>query len=144
MLSAEHPNAVNSFTSVSVAQLEAGNYEVESEGERWSMLVVCTLRCRAYFEAGMISRASCAALDHVAKQAMFSCDTELDRWSVLGFLRAKLLSFSQFLFGLGSLSFSIRSEERSGNASKFTHLWLVGRRGNWCQRFLEVLWRGAS
>ena len=136
MLSAEHPNAVNSFTGASEALLEAGNYEVDSEGERRRMF--------AYFEADMISRAFCAALDHVAKQGMFSCDTELDRRSVLGFFWAKLLSFSQFLFELESLAFSIRSEERSGNASKFTHLWHDGRRGVWCQRFLEVVWRGAS
>ena len=82
----------------------------------------------------MISRAACAALNHVAKEAMFSCDTELDRWSVLGFFCAKLLSFSELPFGLGSLAFNVsaeidcmgfcrRSEERSGNASKFTHLW---------------------
>ena len=129
MLSAEHPNAVK-FTGASEALLEAGNYEVVSEGERRRMLDVCTLRCHDYFEVGMISRASYAALDHVAKQAMFSCDTELDRWSVLGFLWAKLLSFSQFLFELESLAFSIRSKERSGNASKFTHLWLDGRRGS--------------
>ena len=86
---------------------------------------------------------------------MFSCDTELDRWSVLGFFCTKLLSFSELPFGLGSLAFNVsveiecmgfckRSEERSGNASNFTHLWLVGRQGNWCQRFLEVVWRGAS
>ena len=34
---------------------------------------------------------------------MFSCDTELDRWSALGFFCAKLLSFSEFQFGLGRL-----------------------------------------
>ena len=45
----------------------------------------------------------CAALDHVAKQAMFSCDTELDRWSALGFCCVKLLSLSAFQFGLGHL-----------------------------------------
>ena len=56
----------------------------------------------------MISRAACAALDHVAKEAMFSCDTDLDRWSVLGFFCAKLLSFSEPTFGLGSLAFTER------------------------------------
>ena len=48
-------------------------------------------RYRAYFEAGMIGMAACAALDHVTKQAMFSCQTQLDRWSVLDFFCAKLL-----------------------------------------------------
>ena len=58
---------------------------------------------------------------------------------MLGFFGAKLLSFSELPFGLGSLAFNvsaeiermgfcIRSEERSGNSSYFTHLWLVGRK----------------
>ena len=38
--------------------------------------------------------AACAALDHVAKQAMFCCDTELERWSVFSFFCAKLLIVS--------------------------------------------------
>jgi hypothetical protein len=92
------------------ALLEAGDYEVDLEGERRRMLDVCTLRYHAYFEAGMISRAACAALDHVAKEAMFSCDTELDRWSVLGFFCAKLLSFSELPFGLGSLALNVSAE----------------------------------
>ena len=58
----------------------------------------------------MTSRAACAALDHVAKEAMFSCDNELDRWSVLGFFCAKPLSFSELLFGLGSLAFNVSAE----------------------------------
>ena len=58
----------------------------------------------------MISRGACAALEHMAKQAMFSCDTELDRWSVLGFFCAKLLSFSELPFGLGSLAFNVSAE----------------------------------
>ena len=56
---------------------------------------------------------------------------------MLGFFCAKLLSFSELPFGLGSLAFNvsveiecmgfcIRSQERS--ASNFTHLWLVGRK----------------
>ena len=58
---------------------------------------------------------------------------------MLGFFCAKLLSFSELPFWLGSLAFNvsaeikcmgfcIRSEERSGNSSYFTHLWLVGRK----------------
>ena len=42
----------------------------------------------------MIGMAACAALDNVTKQAMFSCETHLDRWSVLGFFCAKLLSLN--------------------------------------------------
>ena len=63
LLSAEHPKVVNSFTGASEALLEAGDYEVDSEGERRRMLVVYTLRYRAYFEAGMIGMAACAALE---------------------------------------------------------------------------------
>ena len=54
-----------------IALLEAGDYEVDSEGERRRILDICTSQCRAYIEAGMISRAVCTALDHVAKQARF-------------------------------------------------------------------------
>ena len=75
------------------------------------------------------------------RKRSFSCDTELDRWSVLGFFCAKLFfSFSELPFELRSLAFNVsaeidcmgfcrRSEERSGNASKFSHLWRDGRRG---------------
>ena len=58
--------------------------EVCLEGERKPMLMtghcgtVPTLR--QALSAGQL----CAALDHAAKQTMFSCDTELDHWSVLG------------------------------------------------------------
>ena len=110
LLSAEHPKVVNSFTGASEALLEAGDYEVDSEGERRRMLVVYTLRYRAYFEAGMIGMAACAALDHVTKQAMFSCETQLDRWSVLEFFCAKLLSFSELPFRLGSFALNVRAE----------------------------------
>ena len=51
----------------------------------------------------MMGRAACAALDHVATQAMFSCDSQVDRWSVLGFFCAKLLSFSNCGSGWGHL-----------------------------------------
>ena len=51
--------------------------------------------------------AACAALDHVAKKAMFSRDTELDRWSLFGFFYAKFLSFSELPFELGSLAFKV-------------------------------------
>ena len=71
------------------------------------MMNVCTLRCRAYFEAGMNSRAAWAALDRLMKQAMFSCETQLDRWSVLDFFCAIFLSFSELLFGLGSSAFNV-------------------------------------
>ena len=92
------------------ALLEVGDYEVDLEGERRRMLDVCVLRYHAYFEAGMISRSACSALDHVAKEAMYSCDTELDRWSVLGYFCAKLLSFSELPFGLGSLALNVSAE----------------------------------
>ena len=45
------------------------------------MLDVCTLRYRGYFEAGQISMSACLALDHVTKNAMFRCGTEIQRWS---------------------------------------------------------------
>ena len=74
----------------------------------------------------------------VLARCPFLGDSEVDRWSVLGFFCAKLLSFSELPFGLGSLAFNvsaeiermgfcIRSEERSRNSSYFTHLWLVGK-----------------
>jgi NhaP-type Na+/H+ or K+/H+ antiporter len=97
-------------TGVGEALLEAGDYEVDLDGERRRMLDICTLRYHAYFEAGMISRSACAALDHVGKEAMFSCDTELDRWSVLGLFCAKLLSFSELPLGLGSLALNVSAE----------------------------------
>ena len=88
---------------------KAGDYEVDSEGERRRMLDVYTLRYRD-FEAGMIGMAACAALDNVTKQAMFSCETQLNRWSVLDFFCAKVLSFSKLPFGLGSFAFNVRVE----------------------------------
>ena len=68
---------------------------------------VCTLRCRVYFQAGMNSRAAWAALDHLMKQAMFNCETQLDRWSVLDFFCANFLSFYELPFGLGSCAFNV-------------------------------------
>ena len=109
LLSAEHPKVVNSFTGASEALLEAGDYEVDSEGERRRMLDVYTLRYRD-FEAGMIGMAACAALDNVTKQAMFSCETQLNRFSVLDLLCAKVLPFSKLPFGLGSFAFNVRVE----------------------------------
>ena len=44
LLSTEHPKVVNSITGASEALLEAGDYEVDSEGERRRILVVYTLR----------------------------------------------------------------------------------------------------
>ena len=43
----------------------------------------------------MNSRAAWAALDHLMKQAMFNCETQLDRWSVLDFFCANFLSLFQ-------------------------------------------------
>ena len=63
---------------------------VDLNGER-RMLDVCTLRYRSYWEAGQISLSACFALDHATKNAMFRCGTEIQRWSVLGRLCAKLL-----------------------------------------------------
>jgi len=97
-------------TGLGGALLEAGDYEVDLDGERRRMLEVCTLRYHAYFETGMISRSACAALDHVAKEAMFSCDAELQRWSVLGFLCTKLLTFSELSFGLGVFALHLSAE----------------------------------
>merc|ERR1712064_197182 len=65
---------------------------VDLDGERRRMLDVCTLRYRGYFEAGQISMSACLALDHVTKNAMFRCGTEIQRWSVLGRLCPELLS----------------------------------------------------
>ena len=84
--------------------------EVDLEGERRRMLDDCTLRYHVYFEADMISRAACAALDHEVKQAMFSCDTELNRWRVLGFFCPKLLSLSELQFKLKLLAFNVSAE----------------------------------
>ena len=46
----------------------------------------------------MNSRAAWAALDHLMKQAMFNCETQLDRWSVLNFFCAKFLSLIAWRF----------------------------------------------
>jgi NhaP-type Na+/H+ or K+/H+ antiporter len=83
---------------------------VDLDGERRRMLDVCTLRYRGYFEAGQISMSACLALDHVTKNAMFRCGTEIQRWSVLGRLCAKLLSFSELPYGLGAFVLNLSAE----------------------------------
>ena len=60
LLSAEDHKAVKQFHRGHKALLEAGDYEVDSEGERRRILDICTSQCRAYIEAGMISRAEFA------------------------------------------------------------------------------------
>jgi hypothetical protein len=97
-------------SGLSDALLDGGNYEVDLQGERRRMLVVCTKRYHSFFEEGMISRTACAVLDHVAKEAMFSCDVELHRWSTLGFLTGHLLSCSRVPFGLGPLSVKLGAD----------------------------------
>ena len=46
--------------------------------------------------------AACASPDHV--KALFSCNSELE---LFGFFCAKFLSFSELLFELGSLAFTV-------------------------------------
>ena len=55
----------------------------------------------------MNSSAAWTALDHIMKQAMFSCETQLDPLSVLDFFCAIFLSFSELPFGLGSSAFNV-------------------------------------
>ena len=50
------------------------------------------------------------------KQAMFSCETQLDRWSVLDFFSANFLSFSELPFGPREGRFSICSERSTSSA----------------------------
>jgi len=92
------------------ALLEAGDYEVDLDGERRRVLEVCTRRYRSYFEAGMICNSACAALDHVTKDAAFRCDSELQRWSTLGSLCRNLLRLSDFPFGVGTFSLNLSAE----------------------------------
>ena len=92
LLSAEQPEVVNSLTGASEALLEDGVTrwtQKVSEGTSWM-----------FFEARMMGRAACAALDHVATQAMFSCDSQVHRWSVLDFFCAKLLSLTPVRTGV--------------------------------------------
>ena len=110
LLSAEHPKAVNSFTGASE------RFRSGLGSQRRRMMNVCTLRCRAYFETGMNSRAAWAALDHLMKQAMFSCETQLDRWSVLDFFCSNFLSVSELPFGPREGRFSVCSERSTSLA----------------------------
>merc|ERR1711920_734987 len=73
-------------------------------------LEVCTRQYQAFFESGKISRAACTALDHVTKDAAFSCMLELQRWSTLGRLCASLLRFSEFPLGVGAFSLNLSAE----------------------------------
>merc|ERR1719499_2953392 len=98
---------IGGATGLGEALLEAGGYKVDLDGERRRVLEVCARRYRALFEAGLISTPACAALDHVAKEAAFSCDAELQRWSDLGRLCDRLLRFSEFPFGLGALALNL-------------------------------------
>jgi len=92
------------------ALLEAGDYEVDLDGERRRVLEICTRRYRACFEAGMISNTACAALNHVTKDAAFRCDSELRRWSALGSLCANLLRLSDLPLGVGTFSLNLSAE----------------------------------
>eukprot|EP00931_Biecheleriopsis_adriatica_P007107 TRINITY_DN108421_c0_g1_i1.p1 TRINITY_DN108421_c0_g1~~TRINITY_DN108421_c0_g1_i1.p1 ORF type:complete len:715 (-),score=130.41 TRINITY_DN108421_c0_g1_i1:20-1843(-) len=90
--------------------LEAGSCQVDLEGERRRVLEICTKRYRAYFEAGMISRPACAALDHVTKDAAFACGTQLQQWGALGRLCAGLLHCSRCSLGLGAFFMNLSAE----------------------------------
>ena len=64
----------------------------------------------------MISRAVCTTLDHVAKQARFNCDNELDRLNYSIYFALSFLAFSGLAFGLQSLFFNVSVENRASDA----------------------------
>ena len=104
---------VNKAKEISMAGLgesDGTDSVVDLDGERGRMFDVCTLRYRGYFKAGMISMSACLALDPVTKNAMFRYGAELQRWSVLGRLCAKLLSFSELPFGQGAFVLNLSAE----------------------------------
>jgi len=92
------------------ALLEAGDYEVDLDGERRRVLEVCTRRYCAYFEAGMIGNSACAALDHVTKDAALRCSSELQRWDALSGLCGNLLRMSEFPLGVGAFAANLSAE----------------------------------
>jgi NhaP-type Na+/H+ or K+/H+ antiporter len=89
---------------------EAGDAEVDLEGERGRMLDACTKQYRDYFDEGKLSMSACWVLNHVSKNFTFRCNAEIERWSVLNRYCTKFLSWSDVGFGLGPFFSNLGTE----------------------------------